>query len=375
MSTRARVAALCAAGALLLVLPVMARGLRWPPPQLDPAPAVQQATGPSGYTVEADGAIFVGREGDLLTFRAFVPEPVLQIQGGRTGAQVRLCLENLHAEATDGGWISNERGGTRRTYDYAIADGFQQRLAPQLPARTRWRLVALGDTGAEEELDWFLARAAELQADFALHLGDLAYTSGGVMKAAAKFRTAPLPVFTAIGNHDFHDGSHLLHRDFVRAIGPLNSFFSLGGVDVLNLDTAADTWPPSGGARGALLARLAREHFDPARTLLVITHRPLVDPRPEVVAAGDSHAVDRAAESAWLRKSLVALGADLMLHGHIHTSLDAEVDGIPVRIVGGGLGLKLDGSVDPEPQMLVIEWETGPAPVLEARWERLGAPR
>lgn len=375
MSTRARVAALGAAGALLLVLPALARGLRWPPPHWEPAPAIQRAVGPDGYAVEADGAIFTGREGDLLVFRAFVPEPVLTVQAGRSGAQVRLRLENLHPEASDGGWVSAEGGGTCRSYEYSIAGGYRQTLAPQLPARARWRLVAVGDTGAEAELDAFLARAAQLQADFVLHLGDLAYTPGGVEQAAAKFRAAQVPVFTAIGNHDFHDGSHLLHRGFVRGIGPRNGDFTLGGVRVLNLDTAADIWPPSGGERGALLARLAREHFEPARTLLVMTHRPLVDPRPEAVAAGESHALGRKAEADWLRAQMQALGADLLLHGHIHTSLESALDGIPVRIAGGGLGLQLDGSPDPEPKLLVIEWAAGAAPALEARWEPLGAPR
>jgi len=374
MSARARWAAIAAAGALLIALPAAARGLRWPPVQWDPAPAPQRAEGP-GYEVEAEGATFVGREGEYLIFRAFTPEPVLHVQGGSAGSQVRVRLENLHPASSDGGWVSNERVGTCRSYHYSIADGYQQRIAPQLPPRARWRLIVLGDTGVEEELDAFLARAAALEADFILHLGDLAYTPGGVEQAAAKFRASPVPIFTAIGNHDFHDGSHLLHRAFARGIGPLNSFFSLGGVDLLNLDTAADTWPPSGGARGELLDRLAREAYSPQRTLLVFTHRPLVDPRPDVVAAGDSHAIDRAAESAWLRRRFTELGADLLLHGHIHTSLDAELDGIPVRIAGGGLGLDLAGSPDPEAKLLIVEWDSGPAPRLEARWEALAAPR
>lgn len=374
MSARARWAAIGAAGALLLALPVVARGLRWPPLQRDPAPAPQHAAGP-GYTVDAVGASFSRREGDLLVFRAYMPEPILHVKGGSTGSQVRLRLENLHVEASDGGWVSNERGGSCRTYEYAIADGYQQRIAPQLPARARWRVVALGDTGVEEELDAFLARAAELQADFILHLGDLAYTPGGVEQAAAKFRGSRVPIFTAIGNHDFHDGSHLLHRAFVRGIGPRNSYFHLGGVHFLNLDTAADTWPPSRGARGDLLADFARVGVDPDQSLLVFTHRPLVDPRPEVVAAGDSHAIDRAAETAWLRARFRELGVDLLLHGHIHTSLDAELDGIPVRVAGGGLGLDLAGSPDPEAKLLIVEWDSGPAPRLEARWESLTSPR
>jgi predicted phosphodiesterase len=374
MNARARWAAIGAAGALLLALPVMARGLRWPSLQWDPAPAREQARGP-GYTVDAVGATYSRREGDLLVFRAYSPEPILDVTGGNTGSQVRLRLENLHVEASDGGWVSLEGSGSCRTYEYAIADGFQQRIAPQLPARARWRVVALGDTGAEEELDAFLVRAAELQADFILHLGDLAYTPGGVEKAAAKIRASKLPVFTAIGNHDFHDGSHLLHRPFVRGIGPRNSYFALGGVNFLNLDTAADTWPPSGGERGDLLEAFTHAGFDPASTLLVFTHRPLVDPRPDAVAAGEAHDLGRKAESEWLRAQILALGADLLVHGHIHTSLESELDGIPVRIAGGGLGLDLNGSPDPEPKLLIVEWDSGPTPRLEARWESLSSPR
>lgn len=367
MSSRARVAALCAAGALLLLLPPALRGLRWPPPQWSPAEPRTFARAAAGWSVRAEGAGFVGERDGALVFRAFVPEPVLELTpaGRKPGNGMRVRLENVLPRAQCN--LAHERPTpTTMLFEWGSVHPLEARVSA--PEQATWRVAVLGDTGAGPELDAFFARAAELGADFALHLGDLAYDEEGIARAGAKMSTAPLPVFTTIGNHDFHDGLRLLHAGFVRGIGPLNSAFTLGGVRFLNLDTAADTWPPGSGARGSLLEReAAAPHAGP---LVVMTHRPLVDPRAEVVAAGRGHGVDRAYESAWLRARMRELGADLLLHGHVHTHIEAELDGIPVRIVGGGLGLDLAGRPDPEARLLLLEWTTGDA-ALTARWERL----
>jgi predicted phosphodiesterase len=370
VSTRARVLALCAAGALLLALPLAARGLRWPPPQWSPAEPRDFARAAAGWSVRADGAGFLGEENGVLVFRAFVPEPALELTptGRKSGGAMRVRLENVHVRAQCS--LAHERPTpTTMLFEWGASLPLAARV--QLPAQPSWRVAALGDTGAGPELDWFLARAAAVGADFALHLGDLAYDEHGIARAAAKLRSAPVPTFTAIGNHDFHDGLRLLHDGFMRGIGPLNSAFSLGGVRFLNLDTAADTWPAGSGARGRLLAREAAA--PPPGLLVVMTHRPLVDPRTDVVAAGRGHGVDRAYESAWLRTRLRELGADLLLHGHVHTHIEAELDGASVRIVGGGLGLDLAGRKDPDARFLLLEWSAGDAAV-RARWEPLGLP-
>jgi 3',5'-cyclic AMP phosphodiesterase CpdA len=368
MSTRARVAALSAAAALLSLLPVAARGLRIPPPQWGPGEPPAQGRDAGGGSARAEGAVFLGEENGVLVFRACVPEPRLTLASRRSPLRVRL--ENVHARATSS--LAAERvAPTTLLYECTAEAPLAAQIS--LPHQQRWRAVALGDTGAEFALEWFLARAAELQADFALHLGDLAYTEDGIARAARALRSAPLPVYTTIGNHDFHAGTRLLHEGFARSIGPLNSFFAAGGVRFLNLDTAADSWPAGAGARGRTLARFHAQGG--SGPVVVFTHRPLVDPRPEVVAAGESHGVNRGSESAWLRARMREIGADLLLHGHIHTHLEHELDGIPVRIAGGGLGLTLGGAPDPDARLVVLEWEEDAPESIEVSWEPLNLPQ
>jgi predicted phosphodiesterase len=347
-------------------------GVRLPPLQWEPAspPVLGEA---QDFRVEADGAIFLGEEEGVLRFRAFVPEPVFLVQA-KTATTARLRVDNLHPECVDRGAEAVRIDGLRRDYEFAIEPGEGLMVRPQFPERESYSFAALGDTGSGPELAASLARAAELGADFFLHLGDLHYKGIPLAEAARAFDGASIPSYVAIGNHDFHRGLNFPWRDFQESIGPRNASFTLAGVDFVNLDTAADHYPATSGERGELLDLLLVRPR-PEDTLVVFTHRPLVDQRVPLghIAPERDHALHHASEVAWLREAYLQLGADLVLNGHIHASYGTEVDGIPTWIVGNGLLLDEKG-FEGEPQILVARWSAAEPGDLAWRTEPLQAP-
>ncbi|MFQ5750195.1 MAG: metallophosphoesterase family protein, partial [Planctomycetota bacterium] len=296
--------------AVLLVSAVLAgagleHGFRYPPLQLDPAPAPLKAGGPA-WSVRGEGACSAGMRDGMPVLRSFRPEPVLFLEN-RSPEPLRVVLENVHPEArllaTPGGLTSSWTGDhpLERILEMAGAESGSARTVRAkvfFPDRTAYTFAAIGDTGGATELKHCLDAAADLGADFLIHLGDFAYAEGQLVNAARLLREASIPVFAAIGNHDFHGGHRnrfLLFRD---SIGPLDSFFSFRGVEFLNLDTAADLVPAGAGRRGTLLRQVeslrkpmqARGVLPP---LVVFSHRPLVDPRTLFRHREKGHALNR----------------------------------------------------------------------------------
>lgn len=82
-----------------------------------------------------------------------------------------------------------------------------------------------------------------------------------------------------------------------------------------------------------------------------------------------------------MREVVAALGVDLLLHGHVHASLESVLDGVPVFVAGGGLGRGADEVPEEGPVFLMLSWRPAPAPHLAARWlplpepSRTGSPR
>jgi len=310
-------------------------------------------------------------------FRAFRPEPVLFLEN-RSPEPLRVVLENVHPEArllvTPGGRTSTWQGELplERILEMAGAEPGPARTARAkvfFPQRTAYTFAAIGDTGGATELKHCLDAARDLGADFLIHLGDFAYAEGQLENAAELLREAGIPVFAAIGNHDFHGGHRsrfLLFRD---SIGPLDSFFSFRGVEFLNLDTAADLVPAGAGQRGTLLRQVeslrepmqARGVLPP---LVVFTHRPLVDPRTIYKRREKGHALNRTAEADWLRGRLLDLGTSAYLAGHVHESWEFDDQGLPTFISGDGLMRR-----GKPPKILIGEWVPGSA--LQFRWEAL----
>lgn len=345
-------------------------GLRLPPLQWEPATRATQRESSNGEVfVEAQGAYFVEDRDGTLVFRAFVPEPTLIVQAKRA-TEARVVVQNLSPLLESGPVAAATVQGLERSYVFPIQEGVGLLIQPRFPEeKAAFRFAAIGDTGGEKELQVAIDRAQALGADFLLHLGDIEYQEGALGRAARILNDASIPTYVAIGNHDFHDGLRLVHRDFTELLGPRNAVFSLGGVQFLNLDTAADTYPAASGERGRLISRLLEKEVDRSGTTVVFTHRPLKDPRlasPDE----DGHNVGSEGERNWLASVFSELGVDLLLHGHIHQSFAYETAGIPSYIVGNGLGfVEMDTSRE-EPSLLIGEWSIA-KPTVQCRWETL----
>lgn len=346
-------------------------GLRLPPIQWEPSEAATQQEDPTGeFFVEADGAYYKGIEDGVMVFRAYVPEPTLMLSS-KAQTEARLVVENLSPQLVDRNLKAETTRGLKRTYSTTIEPGVGLLVQPRFPeSKATFRFAAIGDTGGGMEMQRSLDRATVLQADILLHLGDIEYEEGALKEAAMWMNQALIPTYVAIGNHDFHDGLRLVHRDFRDLIGPRNSSWTLGGVDFVNVDTAADTYPAHAGERGRLMDSLLSGNHDASKEMVLLTHRPLLDPREPLDSGDEGHAVGSAAERAWLMDQFQALDVDLMLHGHIHQSIAYTTEGIPTYIVGNGLGLPEQDSSEPVPSMLIGDWSLE-VPKIQVRWEVL----
>jgi 3',5'-cyclic AMP phosphodiesterase CpdA len=311
---------------------------------------------------------------DVPLLRAFTPEPILRFEAARS-VQAEVVLQNVHPGAALGGDVTATAEGPVRHIRASLAPEVAAEVRIRFPERSLYTFVAIGDTGGLAALGWALERAVALGADFLLHLGDLGYSEDAFLEAEATLAGAPIPVYAAIGNHDLEGPWTNPSDDFTRVVGPRNSRFTLAGVTFANLDTGADTLLPMRGARGRLLRALRAERTgDMATPLVVFTHRPLYDPR---VIAGelayrDAHALDRSWESSWLRETVLQLGAQALLAGHIHESHDFDDHGLPTWVSGEGLALADLENGEQVSRVLVGSWRTG-EPV-RFRWEPLRMP-
>jgi len=293
-----------------------------------------------GLQVTADGAVFqhAGEQG--LRFRAFVPEPRFTLRGDR-GRSARIRVENLHPEARlevegverSAASLDEARQNLIRTVTAIPSGTGEASIGWRFPRSSQYRFAVIGDSGGGTELQWVLERAARLGADFLIHLGDLYYEKSDVAGAPRALNAADIPTFAAIGNHDFHLGWQPLYPEFVRAIGPTNSLFSLGGVEFVNFDTAAGFLPAARGHRARILQGLRRPAGDQGiRDRVAFTHSPLSDPDP-----GRDHTVGREAERQWLKERLLSSGTHTLLAGHIHIRDEFDDQGLHTYIAGQGL--------------------------------------
>jgi predicted phosphodiesterase len=248
---------------------------------------------------------------------------------GATSGDWRVEISNLHPDAvieSETADLSEARNNLARTVQgTAAGTSFRWRF----PRADRYRFAAIGDTGGGHELRWVLTRAEALGADFVLHMGDFNYGKGEYLGSVAAFDEAGIPTYVAIGNHDFYEGFNSVHPLFRQHIGPRNASFELGGIQFINVDTAAGFVPAGSGHRGTFLEGLDR-HED-IRDVVVFTHKPLRDPRE-----GHGHSVP-GMEYGFLHRELKRLGVDTMLVGHIHIKDDFDDDGIRTLISGQGL--------------------------------------
>lgn len=348
------------------------RGVRFPLLHFAGTGPVTRA-GTGSVEVSAQGAIFQRIEGDEFRFRAFVPEPAFTVRGN-----ARVVVENLHPGAalevddpgSSGRSPTEDRDGLTRTVDLqAVAGG--SRFRWRFAGSGQYRFAAIGDTGGGTELQWALRRAAELGADFLIHLGDFYYEDGDFDRAAANLNAADIPTYGAIGNHDFSLGWRALYPRFHRVVGPSNSVFRLGGVEFVNVDTAADFIPAERGRRAQLLEQLRPvDSIAAIRERVAFTHMPLRDPVDE-----RSHAVGRPAEARWLRDRFLGTGTRSLLAGHIHVKEEFDDQGLHTYIAGQGLGhADLIGDQPYRPFAEILLGDVEPGSAVRYQWRPLNLP-
>jgi len=155
----------------------------------------------------------------------------------------------------------------------------------------------------------------------------------------------------ALGNHDYLMLGGKPYEHFRKDLGPRNSEFSLGGVQFLNFDTAADTIPWFGGERGRLFreAPIRDRNDKPFKTVIAFTHRPIG------LEKMSSHVVNRTRESDWLKDQLLSRGVKLLLAGHVHESFVQDYDGIKIYVAGEGLGTQNLVGGSPKAKILIGE--------------------
>ncbi|MFT5113033.1 MAG: hypothetical protein ACI8P9_002361 [Parasphingorhabdus sp.] len=274
-----------------------------------------------------------------IEIRAFVPEPQISFSAEDTQSHQILVHNISHQAGLESGDITllgySESAPTSRVIDLQLPAG-QHNLKWRVPFTSSFRFTTIGDSGGGSELAWCLQRSEELGADFVLHAGDIYYDENDFNKISGVLQASPLPIYAAIGNHDFHGGGVDIHLNFTQEIGPRNFYFRLDNTVFVSFDTAASTWPVDHGDRAALFEKL-NSLEEPVKQWVLLTHRPIHDPR-YAADSKKSHTVSDF-EKDWLLKQLKQLDPQPeLLAGHIHIAAEHLEDGLKTYISGDGLG-------------------------------------
>ena len=340
------------------------RGLRYPPLSWEPHSLSNVFVHDTGKLLTSD---LIRRNDEGLSFRAVSMTPSLKAEHkrGRTSIKVNNISPSakLVVSAKGISSINEEQSGVDRTITIDSGATQEIELAWDNGLDEQSKFAVIGDTGGNEELSWCLNRAAELGADFLLHLGDFNYGNDDYEQAIKRFHASPIPVFVSIGNHDFHD-SGIIYHNFLQQLGPLNNFFEVAGTRFVNIDTAADYFPAHSGQRGKLLKALS---IDPTQSQVFFTHRPFVDPRP-----GQDHVIGGINEIPWLKQLIKQTGGGPLLTGHVHHSAEIEFDGIRQYTAGEGLGHEDIVLQRPAAKLLMGKVTRGEA--IAFAWEDLNMP-
>jgi len=313
------------------------RALRYPRLSFEPKPLSSRHQSEASLLDLRDLIALKHSEISPIQLRAIAPEPALTVHPNRNdGRSLTIRLSNIAAKAVLR--VSGESKpnvhesveGIHRTVEINNLGTKSIDLSWAL-AGQEIKFAGIGDSGGGIELDWCLQRAAALNADFILHLGDLNYGTGEYDRAIEQFNLSAIPVYVTIGNHDFND-SGLIYQQFLNQIGPQNHSFVVVGTRFVNVDTAVNLFPAYSGNRGRLIRELkaSSKQFDDT---VVFTHKPFVDSRE-----GYTHDISGVGEKTWLRQSMQDIGARDLLCGHVHHSSERDYEGIRQWTAGEGLG-------------------------------------
>ncbi len=354
------------AGMLIVCIAIIGqvKTLRYPRLTFDPTP--QPSTyARGGFRIEADGAYLKSESQG--SFRAFSPSVDLNLYNFPDDA-VSVVVENIHPQAvleTDSvtaikrGFITEIINGlTRRIH--VSAPGSRVKLSWKMPIRSTYRFGVMGDSGGDRELEWGLKRLAEYDVDFILHMGDLYYSGTEIPDVHRRLNNSKVPVYVAIGNHDFHGPKGNTYDEFSRNIGPFNSAFQLLNTCFINLDTATDMYPAGDGYRGQFLQNLAENKILSAERCekVVFTHKPFTDGlKADTIHAQDHSLTGYQAEA--LREWFKKMGDITLLSGHIHDDLEFSLPGIKTYVAGSAMGAKDLMAGKPVSKYLIGEIEEG----------------
>lgn len=358
--------------ALLGGVYVNSRGLRYPRLNFEPEALSPQVID-QHFSAKLDGAIentaHVAHQGTSSALRAISPEPKILISIN-AASPINFTINNIAESATikvtaAGIDLNEEVHGITRSIELKSNRSQDVLVEWFLSEQDGANFAVIGDTGAGLELEWCMARAQQLGADFLLHLGDFNYVDGEYERAIQLFHDAPLPCYVTIGNHDFNE-SGWIYEKFVRQIGPLNHSFSFAGTQFLNIDTALDFFPAHSGLRGEMLGCIEsnkKRFFDH----VCFTHRNFVDPRP-----GQDHTIGRAGERRWLADKLNDIGVKRVLTGHVHRSAESEYRGLEQYTVGEGMGFEDIVHEEKVAQLIMGRVEKGKE--VTYKWESMNMP-
>lgn len=350
---------------------------RYPALTLDPAPRDLQYAHNTQWRISARGAYL--QSGQPAQLRAFQPQVSLDIYADKAVSTIHLELENIHPHAQlkvhgidPAQLLENTTGLTRKLSFSALEPGDHVIVRWLFPQKSRYRFVAIGDTGGDQELSWGLERAAQLDADFILHMGDIYYHQSEINTVSSRLNSSTVPVYMANGNHDFQGPEGNSIEYYLKDIGPLNARFSLLGHCFINLDSGAFMYPSGKGERAAMLAaEIVNHRRDPSQCTdyIVYTHKPMV-----LKFEADFPQQDHALYSWHARpliKQLQQLGPLTLIAGHIHNDFEFEQDGFKTYVTGSGLAHRdlLSGKKDAK--VLIGEIKAGQALTLEWAYNKM----
>ncbi len=346
---------------------------RYPSLELDPTPRPTELENSFGIKITAEGAYF--NQSEKFYLRAFKPEVKLHVRLNGKNQPITIKIENIHPHSTlrtDGKpeQLSEKISGLLR--QITIEDPTNRdvlNLTWVFPQKKSYRFAAIGDTGGNKYLARSLIRAQEVDADFLLHLGDVYYDAGDVARSRVLMNAAKIPVYTAVGNHDYrgHGGNTI--DTFTKNIGPVNARFELHGHCFINLDTGKFIYPPHKGDRAGLLSAELVNHKRKSSNCtdyIVFTHKPVISDFKHSLFPKAEHTL-HGYDAHWLLDRLQQLENVTIIAGHIHGNFEFKQDQLSTFVSGNGLAgasLNKEGSLA---QILVgtIQKETP----LKTDWE------
>ena len=316
---------------------------RYPSLELDPAPRPIERENSFGVKITAEGAYF--KQSEKFHLRAFKPEVKLHVRLNGKNQPITIKIENIHPHSTlriDGKpeQLSEKKSGLLR--EITIQDpkkGDVLNLTWVFPRKDSYRFAAIGDTGGDKYLAWSLIRAQEVDADFLLLLGDIYYDSTDIARSRVLMNAAKIPVYAAVGNHDYRDDGRNTIDIFTENIGPVNARFELLGHCFINLDTGKFVYPPHKGERAGLLTAELVNHKRKSSNCtdyIVFTHKPVISDFKNSLFPKAEHTL-HGYDALWLLDRLQQLENVTIIAGHIHDNFEFKQDELSTFVSGNGL--------------------------------------